>query len=420
MKTKKSNLRYPLLLLILTCYLMPLIILISYNVLIENGSEDFEMLSFGLFLSAIGSLILFWSMTKWESSLPINNHENSSDNNSVLPREELSLQSMQHQDFLESIDKEEFELAKLSLAEAQQMQIRLLAEIDSLAADLQIAKTDKISIQKTYEAFISQTNEERTSTSKQLEDQQTSIRNLHQKIAEQKAMLDKKELHSSSLESKVGDLTYEIKTLLQLAEAHSGSLFNTDSIEASPTITPPSKHSETTSHKAPQSTSFSQMKMEDSNEGSNQLKKSISIAQKITGSQRFGSQLYSSVESPVESFAIDLRRLCDRLRMDIISSNCTVLLYSPRDCQLLFAGNQIRDLTGWSPEKFIQVFNEILQDENVWKNGISSLSMRSEAVIPLSVKTRNGQTASFQTYLGMIPTGIFRNHIIALLVHQPI
>jgi hypothetical protein len=85
---------------------------------------------------------------------------------------------------------------------------------------------------------------------------------------------------------------------------------------------------------------------------------------------------------------------------------------------MLFASNQIKTLTGWSPEKFAQNFSEILLDESEWKRGVSSLAIRSEAQIKLQLKTRFGPNLEVNASLGMIPTGIFRNHTIAVVYNS--
>jgi len=210
------------------------------------------------------------------------------------------------------------------------------------------------------------------------------------------------------LETKVGDLTHEIKTLLHFAETRSASLL-TDH-QASPTLqeSPPSVKVEASfepSLSIENSTQTTQ-------EASQQLKNCLDMAQKIKGSQRFGSQIYSFLDSPADSFSLDLRRLCDRLRSETQSM---ILLYSPKDNQLLFASNKIKILTGWSPEKFAQIFFEILKDESEWKQGIDTLAMHNEAQIQLQLKTKSNQILIANAMLGLIPTGIFRNHIIAVL-----
>ena len=48
-----------------------------------------------------------------------------------------------------------------------------------------------------------------------------------------------------------------------------------------------------------------------------------------------------------------------------------------------------------------------------------SLAMRSEAQIQLGIKAKAGNDIIVQSHLGMIPTGIFRQHAIAVLYNSP-
>lgn len=397
MKVKNLLSRHNMLWVIILCYLLPLVALIAYANLVNNSSSDWSLLSIGLLLTFVGTLFMFWSMTSWEASFSVN---------PIIPKED-STESNQN---LSPIDLEEYRLTKMSLEEAQQMQVRLLTEIDTLTEELKSNKMECTHAKQSSERNAHDAEEIKVFFEKQLEQQQMHIRNLQEAIAEQTAMTEKKQQQVSLLESKVGDLTYEIKTLLQFAEAHSGSLLAEEPSEPDPkAVSHESPRNNTNINTAPTPPIQSVI------EGSHLLKRCLDISQKITGSQRFGSQLYSFVESPAENFTLDLRRLCDRLRSDTPLSPNSILLYSPKENQLLFASNQIRDLTGWSPEKFIQTFNEVLQDESLWKQGVNSLSMRSEAKIQLPIKLRSGQQSTFQAHLGMIPTGIFRNHVIAIL-----
>ena len=207
------------------------------------------------------------------------------------------------------------------------------------------------------------------------------------------------------LETKVNDLTYEIKTLLKLAESHVSSISNT--------YQNTQDHEETTpQHTEKVAAQPQDFQIQTSEEASQQLRKCIDIAQKITGSHRFGGQLHSLINSPIDSFTLDLRRLCDTLRSE---NNSCVLLYSPKESQLIFANNQIKSLTGWSPEKFTQAFFDIVQNTNEWKQSLASLSMRSEAQLNLSLKTKWGHEIAVHGQVGIIPTGIFRHHAIAVL-----
>lgn len=399
MKSKVLFSRYDLLWAITAFYLLPLVSVIAYNVFSGHEAGDWNALSIGLFLAAGGALILFWLMAKWENalrttSLPLQDQKQE---NSLTATTEIS----------PGIDPEEHKFTKLSLEEAQNTQIKLLSEIDTLTEELRNLKTSKEQEQQLVQKATHELQQVKSSTYQQLEQQQNHIRELQATIAEQTALMEKKQHQMGFLESKVGDLTYEIKTLLQLAEAHSGSLFSTDTLpESAPPENPPAPLREDPP------IIRSENPAQISHEASQQLKRCLDIAQRITGSQRFGSQLYSLVESPADSFTLDLRRLCDRLRAE----NSTILLYSPKEGHLLFASNQVRDLTGWSPDKFVKSFGEILHDESQWKQGVSSLAVCSEAQIQLDLNNKAGQHMHLNAHLGMIPSGIFRHHIIAVLI----
>lgn len=398
MKQKSLFSRYSLFWVIIVCYLAPLISLTTYGAFARGQSANWPILSIGFLLTAVGSLAVFSMLTAWENSLHGRFKQH------VANQETLNLFSKEK---LQTIDLEEFNLTKDSLKEAQETQIRLLAEIEILTEERRQLGFDKEEALEEAKKIHQELEHTRQMARQELEKQQSHIRELQEVIADQKATNEKKQQQMLQLETKVSDLTCEIKTLLHFAEGDNQSLL-------SPTQEPP-----------PDDRSFFSTKTEThfesphpinstktAQEASKQLKQCLDIAQKIKGSQRFGSQIYSFLDSPADSFSLDLRRLCDRLRSETQS---VILLYSPKDNQLLFASNQIKTLTGWSPEKFIQSFSELLVDDSEWKNGINSLARCSEAQIQLQLKTKSGTNCIAHATLGMIPTGIFRNHPIAVV-----
>lgn len=404
---KKESLfsRYNLLWTIILCYLTPLLGLSIYGTLIPRESGDWNILSLGFFITSCGSLALFWMMTRWENSLS-NQHPNAFTANDEFNNDNETIQPSEQKT---AISFEDYDLAKRSLAEAQQTQIRLLTEIDALTETLNQQKLNKEQTSNQADKIQSELEQTKRKARQELEQQQNYIRELQEALADQKNLSEKKQQQMLQLETKVGDLTYEIKTLLQFAEAHSGSLLSHEAPEEKLEIlSSQPKPSEPYKDEF----IFSENPTQTSHEASQELKHCLDIAQKIKGSQRFGSQIYSFLDSPADSFSIDLRRLCDRLRSE---THSVVLLYSPKDNHLLFASNQIKTLTGWSPEKFIQNFNEILLEESEWKQGVNSLAMRSEAQIQIRLRTKSGPSLVANANLGMIPTGIFRNHTIAVL-----
>lgn len=392
MKQESSFSRYDLIWMIVLCYLLPLISLIAFSSFYTPQFSDWHAMSMGLMLAAFGTLILFWRISRLEKmriSDPCSDTLKTSYNNPDSEDKPI-------------IDFQEYDLTKRSLDEAQQMQIRLLSEIDILNEEIAKLSSSKTEILNAKERLEEELDSSKLSTKNQMEKQQTYIRELQRTIVDQKTHVEKKQQHILQLETKVGDLTNEIKTLLQFAEARTNSLLSNEIREPITESVQPLPLEEFSIDNYIKTTQ----------EASIQLNHCLDIAQKIKGSQRFGSQIYSFLDSPADNFSLDLRRLCDRLRGEAES---TILLYSPQDSQLLFCSNRIKSLTGWSPEKFSQNFLELLTNELEWKQGISSLMMRSEADIELQLRTRSGSPLKAKAVLGIIPTGIFRDHVIAVL-----
>lgn len=143
-----------------------------------------------------------------------------------------------------------------------------------------------------------------------------------------------------------------------------------------------------------------------------QLKRCLDIATKMTGSTNIGGT--SRVRDlQVDSYALDLRRLCDSLRVE---NSCIVILFSQKENKLLFVNNHVKNITGWSPEKFLQDFPEIIQNKtDVWNAGISQLASYPEVKLSLPIKTKDGHEIRLHCLLGAINTGLFRHHVIGIL-----
>jgi len=405
MKPDSSFSRYTILWIVLICYLLPVITLSAYS----TATDGWNVLSLGLLLTAVGALIIFWMMVrleaKWRSIKTVENIPSES-LHQFTPSQSLPEQIQEPIDVKPTVTLQEHE-------EVKQLNQQQIGEIENLRIQLEsvhdkIHQTslDKEDTAKQLQQSLAEIEEYKKNTYIQLEQQQSHIQELQETIADQRAFIDKKQQQTGLLEGKVGDLTYEIKTLLQLAEAHSGSLYSDPSAPTYSSSFMPEYQYEEPLNIIPEK------QIRSHEEATLQLKRCIDIAQKITGSQRFTNQLNAFRDSAADSFALDLRRLCDSLRSE---NNSTVLLYSPKENQLLFVNNQIKILTGWSPDKFVQNFSDIIQDEDAWRQGFGSLALRSEAQFKIPFKIKSGQDITVQVHMGMIPTGIFRHHAIAIL-----
>jgi hypothetical protein len=365
----------------------------------------------------MGSLLLYWLMARWEFSWK-NFGENLTDGFNGQPLTAQSIGESEKESTLTNFVKEasnihsnaEVLAAEKALQEAQQINSQLQTEIVSLRSELQQFSKEKEQLHSHLHKAISEADTYKQTCLQQQEQYKIYINDLQSQLVDQKQQAEKKQYQISHLETKVADLTYEIKTLLQIAERHlepdtsftsDKGMFSEDS-----DVSGPSSENQTVENHHEKTVGTS--------EGASlQLKRCLDIAQKITGSSRFNTQISSFLDSPADSFAIDLRRLCDTLRSE---NNSTVVLYSPKEDQPLFVNNHVRETTGWSPEKFIQNFNDIIQDSmNDWRQGLASLSLKPETSIQLSLKARSGSNILVRAHLAFIPTGIFRHYAIAVL-----
>lgn len=248
-------------------------------------------------------------------------------------------------------------------------------------------------------------------TSREYQEQNRILLHEHQQtIHEQRENLEKKQQQITLLEGQVRDLHYEIKTLMEVEERQSIVRFPTDRFPSDrlrqrefefviPTeededlAPPPQVHC--------------------AEEASQQLKRCLDIAQKITGGQYMNQKPSRLKDLPVENTALEMRRLFDNLRSE---NQATILLYSPKENKLLFVNNPIKSILGWSPDKFVQQFSSlVIEGAEAWKQSINQLSFKNESYANLLIASKAGHHVSVNCHLGLIPTGSFRHYVLAVL-----
>ena len=226
-----------------------------------------------------------------------------------------------------------------------------------------------------------------------------------QTIADQRQDLQAKQQLSAHLESKVRDLSYEIKTILQIAERPQEL-----PLENKPA--PPMLHLDEEPPTQDRTASDPDSQVQTFEEALMVLKRTLDMAQRITGASHFGKSSRFK-DLPVENYALDLRRLFDRLQSE---GESAILVYAQKEDKLLFVNDQIKNLLGISPEKFQQSFPEVIQEgKDEWNRALGQLSFKNDSKVSLSMKTRTGQELQVTCVLGIISAGIFRNHIIGVL-----
>ncbi|MFN0065945.1 MAG: hypothetical protein ACKVOH_06895 [Chlamydiales bacterium] len=213
-------------------------------------------------------------------------------------------------------------------------------------------------------------------------------------ISEQRGIIEKKQGYITKLEGKVHDLMYEIRSLLQLDEPVSQAI--------------------------PPLDSSNQEEMQDyylatPYDLDMHLGRYVEMAEKFTGADHLGYVNGSEprfLDTTSNSYAIDLRRLFDSLRDEVTG---IVFLFSLIENKILFTNNYVKTLLGWSPEKFVKEFPQLVEvGLSDWKEAIRALPEIQEKRVQLVLLHREGKGVELECEMKMIMRGPFAHHIMGM------
>lgn len=434
----KNTRRNTLILVIILFYLFPIAFFSGYCLIAMPRSQSWMIGFLGLFVCTAGSALLYFFVQAREHKLTTTisqasllsteaqdifqqtpfPHFHSNDNESKVEHLSSTLEEEQRQIIADlenslkkseeqrNLDAQEVEHCLFRLKEAQEENKNIISERDKL---------QKLSFKLSQEL-----SEYKIFSQEQLGQKTTVIQNLHNTVENLKADLESKQEKLTQFETKVRDLSYEIKTLLQLNESESLSPSHSKP-------NPPSSHVLVKENIHHYQTDFKNIE-EDSSytydkqvrtpaEASLFLKRCVEIAQKFNGANYYPADLNRNRDLPQHNYAIDLRRLFDSLRSENAS---VVLVYSPKEDRLLFVNNQSKNVFGWNSEKFVQDFASIIQPaQRDWKEAITQIQTQSETYTRMLIKTKTGHDLIVQCMLGIIPTGLFKGYIVGVLYPSP-
>jgi len=406
---EKIKSRHDLVGVIILLYLLPILLLCTYSLWVMPLAASWSFLALGLLLSACGALFFFMLLFNWqvqwkarlekESCLRVVEVER-------VEREETPTDSEEKNNEIEEL--------RAKLQSVLEKEAELLEEVNYRNDELRRAVQENEHYQRECEQLKKEYSLYKEQAEETLESEKIRINEYQETISELRAVIESKQESIDALETKIGDLKYEIKTLLQLADMTASLSFgDRESVNEEESI-----HEQAYEYQVPlpeqqEPQIFGGKHLATAEEAGRQLKRCIDIAQKITHSPRFGGSNSRFREFPLDNYALDLRRLCDSLSTE---SAGTVLVFSQKEKKLLFTNQQIKHLLGWSPEKFMQDFDRIVQEGMIdWKSSVSQLNTMKEAETRLVMKAKSGEDILIHCRLGMIPTGVFRSNVIAVL-----
>lgn len=411
-QTKKFFTRKNFFVALLGCYLLPQLILAAFS---SSQSNHLSMFLMGAAASASclgGALFL---LKGWERKMQ--------HSVSILVRTKMQHltgdSDIQQGHQLESYQKEIEQLKKYleDVERGYEHQIDLLQSstvkskqyAEELGFDLEKKEEETRHLTLALEEMKRECDDQIEKQAHQLEDIQNALEHkesllseYHHTMTEQRMVIEKKQRYIAKLEGKVRDLMYEIRSLLQLEEAPPAGSFPIDMTDTDF-----------------QEISLSSDRQEEVSvyDLSLQLQRYIQKAQNFTGAGHLG---YMNGKSPrfsemsFESYAIDLRRLFDSFREETTG---IIFVYSYQEDKFLFVNNFVKSLLGWSAEKFMKDFAQLMtkgfQD---WQQALQKLpSLQEEQMAEVGLRAKSGEEILFQCFIGLVSSGPFEGHAIGIL-----
>lgn len=417
----KIHSRHNLTGIIFTLYALPLTLLSAYGAWVAPSPQRWNLFAIGLLLSFFGTLIFFYLLLDSSIDTDSNDEEQNScaaeDEDETLHENDLLFNSHAKNFSDDQAVNEELISLQNALDEAHQKEGELLEEISYRNEEIQKLAQEKDLFNQERQRLEQEFTKYRQQSEETLAQETTQSNEYEETISELRSTVEQKQRQIEQLDNKIRDLTYEIKTLLQLADMGSNSLTMSEENTKKQGF---AIYESATEYQVPIEAPYFDEEHDHTNllvytdvDAKKQLKRCIDIAQKITGSHHFGNQASRFGDLALDNYALDLRRLCDSLRSETVG---TIFVYSCKDNKLLFANNQVKELLGWSPEKFVHDFENIVQDGIFeWKSSISQLNTMSYSNTRLVLKAKTGHDLLVHCQLGIIPTGVFRNNVIGVL-----
>lgn len=419
---------------IIVFYLIPLLFFSTYSINLMSQHKSWMLLSLGLLLIVCGTLALMILLFYWEQSI-----RDKKQNSLLLPVQKSPLlfsvekeeqkvtalnssfnQITQPDELSNRIESKDLNLLHEALKAHQEQQGQLTNTLEMKNQEIEKEKKENQQLQFKIQQIAQDFADYKLFSEEQLKQKQLQLTTLQQIIEDQRTEVEKRQEQIYQLDTKVHDLSYEIKTLLYLNEEEAPSPKSSPIVKEEFLLSQAAFQGNWLDHQEISYAALDSLQannsenpVQNSSEAIHLLKKCILIAQKLTGANYYNNESSRYREFSSSYYAIDQRRLFDNLRNE---TRALIIVYSPKEQKLLFANNESKTLLGWNPEKFVSDFSSIMHEGiSDWKKALSLIPTASESQARLLAKTKNGQEVILNCHLSGVPTGLFRNYIIGVL-----
>lgn len=230
----------------------------------------------------------------------------------------------------------------------------------------------------------------------QLDKKETILGEYRNTLKEQRKVIEKKQEEVNVLQIRVNDLKYEVENLLTLKKEPPSSLSFIEQPHEN------TVEDENSAHKSSLADSV-QVKLD----------RYVKMATRLNGARHFAGKDSKYSELSLGSLIIDQRRLFDRLQNEESSA---ILVYSREEGQIVFVNPCIKDLLGWSPERFVKEFYFLIQKgQEEWNEALEDVKLDHQKSIRLLLKTRSGKDALITCHLKEVSEGVFKSYVLGIL-----
>jgi|GEM_PF-3216170 len=260
------------------------------------------------------------------------------------------------------------------LEEIKKERDEYLLSIEKLQHEKGVIELEKVTTEKEMERLRSEVLQLKMGSIEALRQKERELQEAKKQLHEHRHQIEEKQTLLQTLQGKVSDLTFEIKTLVEV-------------------------------HNRQEEPQFKAIAQKEP--GERLLKRCLDHAKKYVG-----SHLFHGIDGR-ESLSLDQRRLFDSF---LEEKSGVVFYFSPKEGKILFVNSAVEDLLGCSSETFRFDFIKLIEgSEEAWRQGVQQLSKTAESEFDLQLKLTSGKEGLFRCVLGRIPSGLFRNDVIGTL-----
>ena len=399
--------RFSLIATVIFLYFLPVLILSAFGVKFFPNHVRWVFFSAGCLFASIGSIFILLRMISWEGKVWSQIDSLAHEKVNILLKNEKDSK----EDELDISSPIQLQLAFDNLKKTQES----YSHLQKSAKELEMASEAKENeLKKELETL-------KISTDLHFKEKNQLIQDYSETLNEMRKEIESKNNLIKELETAVNDLNYEVQTLVQVStfekdEAFSKEMRKEPLFESPPPLSviphPPYPQQEMPPFAIKPSTPTLNTSSKGAEDASLELRRCLNIAQKMTGPSYFGHNSRFA-DMGMQSLALEERRLFDSLA---IESRGVILVYSQKDDRLLFVSDAVKELTGWTSDKFSHDFFQMIQSSALdFRKALQTLTVQGEAKVSLGLKTKQGSVIQTKCLMGSIPTGIFKNYVIAIL-----